>query len=445
MAQRSSGLTLRTLSTLACALLFTPALLAGCSGNCVDDGFVWNQGKDCGQTGVSATDSNSDSSSDSLSATVTQGSMSLPTEGSASATESATDGGGSMSASESATEAVSATDTEGNGGCSNGVKDGDETDVDCGGSCGSSCELGEICIDGNDCITLTCDGMACVPDPGCSDGMKGPGETDVDCGGQCGPTCETGEGCIQSLDCVSDFCELSSSTCQEPSCDDGEQNGDETDIDCGGSCGSTCGTDELCLTDDDCASMLCQGDDTCSEDPLCTNGMQDNGETDVDCGGPCGPTCEVDESCNNDTDCVGNYCDADMTCDQPTCDDGEQNGDETDVDCGGACGPTCEGGEHCLGNPDCVDDYCNPLEVCAAQQCVITADDNQCQACIKGSCCDNVTECLLDPKCACWLECIEQNNDFAPCTESCDIKGKPGPITSCANSKCNTLDACDVQ
>ncbi len=445
MSHRSSGPSLRTLSrTLPWALLLAPVWVA-CADPCTDDGFVWKQGKDCGQQ-ISA--SATDSSTGSASVSATQSSVSDPTDGSASATEtaSASVGSVSMSASESATDSVTETATEsGGGGCGNGVKDADETDVDCGGACGSTCEVGELCADDGDCITLTCDGTACIPDPACSDGMKGPGETDVDCGGPCGPTCETDEACVQGLDCISDFCELSSSTCQEPSCTDGEQNGDETDVDCGGACGASCGTGELCLIDEDCASMVCEADDTCSQDPLCTNGMQDNGETDVDCGGPCGPTCEVDEGCNNGSDCVTNDCDANMTCQQPSCDDGEQNGDETDVDCGGACGPTCEGGEHCLGNPDCVDDYCNPLEVCAAQECVITMDDNQCQACIKGSCCDNVTECLLDPKCACWLECIKQNNDFAPCTESCAIKGKPGPITSCANSQCNTPEACDVQ
>ena len=426
-------------------LLFTPASFGGCAAPCTDDGFVWKQGANCLQDSASATDS----STESASATVTQGSA--PTDGPASATESAsaTDGSASMSASNSATDGVtdgSASVTESGGGaCDNGVKDPEETDVDCGGSCGSTCEIGELCADDVDCITLTCDGTACVPDPACADGMQGPSETDVDCGGPCGPTCETNEGCIQDLDCASDYCQLSSSTCQEPSCDDGAQNGDETDIDCGGACGPTCGTGELCEIDDDCASMACEDDERCAADPLCSNGMKDNGETDVDCGGPCGPSCEVDEGCGNNTDCVSLFCDADMTCDQPACDDGEQNGDETDVDCGGSCGPTCENGEHCLGNPDCVDKYCNPLEVCSPQECVIADDDNQCQACIKSSCCDSVTECLLDAKCACWLECIKQNNDFAPCTETCAIKGKPGPITACANSQCNTPEACDVQ
>ena len=227
-------------------------------------------------------------------------------------------------------------------------------------------------------------------------------------------------------------------------CENGVKDPDETDVDCGGACGSSCEIGELCVDDVDCVTLTCDGT-ACVPDPACVDGMQSPGETDVDCGGPCGPSCEVDEGCGNNTDCVSIFCAADMTCDQPACDDGEQNGDETDVDCGGSCGPTCDNGEHCLGDPDCVDDYCNPLEVCSPQECVLTEDDNQCQACIKTSCCDSVTACLLDPKCACWLECIQQNNDFAPCTETCNIKGKPGPITACANSQCNTPEACDLQ
>ena len=69
-------------------------------------------------------------------------------------------------------------------------------------------------------------------------------------------------------------------------CDDGIQNGNETGVDCGGSC------------------------DPC---PTCNDGIQNGNETGVDCGGSC-PACT-------------------------TCNDGIKNGDETCVDCGGSCGP----------------------------------------------------------------------------------------------------------
>jgi hypothetical protein len=72
----------------------------------------------------------------------------------------------------------------------------------------------------------------------------------------------------------------------------------------------------------------------------CTNGIQDNGEKGVDCGGKCEPcpTCS-DGILNQDEyeiDCGGSICNA---C--PNCEDGKQNQNETGIDCGGICEP-CE-------------------------------------------------------------------------------------------------------
>jgi hypothetical protein len=43
-----------------------------------------------------------------------------------------------------------------------------------------------------------------------------------------------------------------------PDCGDGEQNGGETDIDCGGPCVLDCGNGQGCLGNNDCQSGLCQ-------------------------------------------------------------------------------------------------------------------------------------------------------------------------------------------
>jgi Kelch motif len=45
--------------------------------------------------------------------------------------------------------------------CSSGVRDGDETGVDCGGSC-PPCELGQGCNFGRDCVTGACSAGACA-------------------------------------------------------------------------------------------------------------------------------------------------------------------------------------------------------------------------------------------------------------------------------------------
>jgi len=77
--------------------------------------------------------------------------------------------------------------------CDDGIQNGNETGVDCGGDCDP------------------CDNP---PDPTCDDGIQNGNETGVDCGGDCDP-CDNPPG---------------------PTCDDGIQNGNETGVDCGGDC-----------------------------------------------------------------------------------------------------------------------------------------------------------------------------------------------------------------
>ena len=242
---------------------------------------------------------------------------------------------------------------EGEGNCEDGIQNGDETDVDCGGSCPDQCGDGGGCAGDDDCVSGVCEeGMCSEPD--CEDGIQNGDETDVDCGGSC-PPCDDGDDCIDDVDCLSMVCE--DGICVDPSCVDGVQNGDETDVDCGGSC-PPCDDGDDCLDDVDCMSMVCDNG-TCAE-PACDDGVLNGDETDVDCGQSCGPTCEVDEDCLVGTDCVTGVCDPDdLVCLAPACDDGVQNGDETDVDCGQTCGRTCEEGEGCIEEGDCISGGCD--------------------------------------------------------------------------------------
>jgi hypothetical protein len=91
-------------------------------------------------------------------------------------------------------------------------------------------------------------------EPGCGDGIHNGLETDVDCGGDCG-ACGDGQTCNDAIDCISEVCV--SSACQTPACDDGVVNGDESSVDCGGSCATDCGVCERCVGDDDCDTTLC--------------------------------------------------------------------------------------------------------------------------------------------------------------------------------------------
>ncbi len=51
--------------------------------------------------------------------------------------------------------------------------------------------------------------------PSCSDGIKNGTETDVDCGGQCPQACNIGQHCTYGSDCISDYCV--GGLCQTPS------------------------------------------------------------------------------------------------------------------------------------------------------------------------------------------------------------------------------------
>ena len=65
----------------------------------------------------------------------------------------------------------------------------------------------------------------------------------------------------------------------------------------------------------------------------CTDGIQNQGEEAVDCGGPC-IACVI--GCDTDVDAYNYVPDADITESCETCFDGVQNGDELGVDCGGS-------------------------------------------------------------------------------------------------------------
>ena len=188
--------------------------------------------------------------------------------------------------------------------CNDGSQDGDETAVDCGGSCGT-------------CTTLS----GLTGGATCTNGVRDGNETGIDCGGSC-------------------------HACSMGTCTDGKQNGTETGVDCGGAC-LPCAT--------------------------CSDGVQNGSETGVDCGGSCPTAC-------------------------PTCSDGVQNGNETGVDCGGACqscgctpnvteacyeGPTstlnvglCQGGTHTCSADGSTWSDCKGEVLPTGEDCSLGVDSN---------------------------------------------------------------------
>jgi hypothetical protein len=65
--------------------------------------------------------------------------------------------------------------------------------------------------DGTVCSGGTCQSGRCIPAPTCTDGLKNGTETDIDCGGGC-PRCPSSKRCAGAADCASGFC--LDATCQ---------------------------------------------------------------------------------------------------------------------------------------------------------------------------------------------------------------------------------------
>ena len=91
--------------------------------------------------------------------------------------------------------------------------------------------------------------------PSCTDTVKNGSETDVDCGGGVCPKCANSKGCSKQTDCQGGVC--TGGTCAAPSCSDGVKNGAESDIDCGGATCPKCKNGSGCGSGKDCASGVC--------------------------------------------------------------------------------------------------------------------------------------------------------------------------------------------
>ncbi|MEM9070803.1 MAG: hypothetical protein AAGE52_20005 [Myxococcota bacterium] len=288
------------------------------------------------------------------------------------------------------------------GSCADGVISGDESDIDCGGSCGP-CMEGERCLAFSDCMSGVCAEGMCAG-PNCFDGLQNGDETDVDCGGAC-EACDDGAGCDEGADCASGVCSMG--LCAGPACDDEVRNGDESDRDCGGSC-APCETGGRCTMPADCSSELCE-EEVCL-DAGCGNGVRDGDESDVDCGGSCGP-CADGGGCGDASDCESGVCESDV-CAAPTCSDGVRNGDEADADCGGSCSVRCVDGSRCDSATDCTSGVCAD-DLCVSPGCadeVQNGDETDvdcggsCGPCADGMICAGAGDCesgvCTDDQCA---------------------------------------------
>ena len=219
--------------------------------------------------------------------------------------------------------------------------------------------------DNNDCTTDVCEGGVPVHNP------IGAGTT---CAGGVCDGAGACVGCLEDNDCtLPQHCDEPNQTCVDPSCTDGEQNGTETAIDCGGSCAPahTCDNGAACQVPGDCTSGVCTG--MICQVPACGDGVQQMGEAcddgnhtngdgcDDGTGGTCRPTgcgngtvsgteaCDDGNATNGDgcdNNCTVTACGNGITAGTEACDDG---GTATGDGCSDTC--TVEAGYTCAMQP----------------------------------------------------------------------------------------------
>ncbi|MEM7249493.1 MAG: S8 family serine peptidase, partial [Acidobacteriota bacterium] len=186
--------------------------------------------------------------------------------------------------------------------------------------------------------------------------------------------------------------------------------------------------------------------------PSCSDGIQNQGEDRIDCGGPC-PACECtsDAACDDGDACNGvETCDGFGTCQAgtpPACDDGLFcNGTETCdsvLGCQAGTPPNCDDGVSCTTDScneatdscdnvpvdSACDDglFCNGVETCdPVLGCVSGSDPCPGQSCNETS--DTCLQCLVDADCDDGLFC---NGDETCSGGTCQSGSDPCPGQGC--------------
>ncbi|MFM2152870.1 MAG: hypothetical protein RL199_1305, partial [Pseudomonadota bacterium] len=379
--------------------------------------------------------------------------------------------------------------------CRDGVQNGSEAAVDCGGACApcpagtpgvkpsgaAGCASGVVVCTKATCSPDEADGWRCAP-PRCDDGRVNGSETSKvddgsECGGSCGP-CPVNETpypkCRTGADCSSGVCKGAKSkvlgSCQPATTRDGIRNGDESDVDCGGTQANVvkCALGRRCSFATDCVTgTTCIGADgnaagdqpavggvcsaaTCDDLLATPNG----GETDVNCGGPnCGIRCDENQKCKVDSDCLSGGCKkSDKTCLGSSTVDNVRNGTETDIDCGcreaargsdGTCpdpfarcslGAACESDDDCVSNA-CLGGVCS-LRACKASTAPAfnAALHREC-----GRGCAN--RCATGKACEADVDCASYNCYENVCRERTSSGCTAGFVKSALTGMCEDLEA----
>ena len=141
--------------------------------------------------------------------------------------------------------------------CSDTVKNGEESDVDCGGPTDADggivcerCADAQLCNADSDCEH----GVCRLTPPGVQRCFPAKCAPDTACGTADCQLCANEKPCTDNKNCLSNTC--LNGLCKAPDCDDKNQNGTETDVDCGGSQCKPCEPQKKCLVDSDCGGTV---------------------------------------------------------------------------------------------------------------------------------------------------------------------------------------------
>lgn len=216
--------------------------------------------------------------------------------------------------------------------CSDGVQNGNETGIDCGGADCPACESCSDGIQNGQETGIDCGGPDCAACPSCDDGVQNGGETGIDCGG---PDClECPTGCVATeatlILVLDNYPTETAWTITDAS-------GVALYAGAGYTNANSTVEVELCLLDGcyDFNITDSYGDGICCAYGQGSYTIETVGDALIS-GGQFGSS-EVQEFCIGDTEPT------------PTCDDGVQNGSETGIDCGGPdCDPCSVAGDEII-------------------------------------------------------------------------------------------------
>lgn len=199
------------------------------------------------------------------------------------------------------------------------------------------------------------------------------------------------------------------------SCSDGQQNDDETDTDCGGKTCLACEPGQGCAWAGDCTTSVCTN--AVCQSATCSDLQRNGAESDVDCGGGLCSACAPNRGCSVDSDCQTNFCKSGI-CTDPSCSNGAVDSGESDTDCGGELCPACGPSQHCTTAADCSSGVCIE-QVCQPPTCGdgvlngvetdVDCGGGSCASCALGSTCAADADCSST---SCRAGRCEQN----PCT-----------------------------